>query len=88
MYVYIYINIYIYMYIYIYVYMYIYICIYVYIYIQWLCQKIFRCAEIAHFCAFLCTILTNSVRNFYLLTRYTILDAKITHCPVKLCAIL
>ena len=35
--------------------------------------------KIAHFCTFLCAILTNSVRNFYMLTRYTTLDAKITH---------
>ena len=33
--------------------------------------------KIAHFCTFLCAILTNSVRNFYLLTKYIILDAKI-----------
>ena len=44
--------------------------------------------KIAHFCTFLCAILTTSVRNFYLLTEYMILNAKIAHSPLKLCAIL
>ena len=41
-------------------------------------ENMMKC-KIAHFCTFLCAILTNSVRNFYMLTRYTTLDAKITH---------
>ena len=45
-------------------------------------------SKIAHFCTFLCAILTNSVCNSYMLTKYIILDAKIAHSPLKLCAIL
>ena len=50
-------------------------------------ENIIMC-KIAHFSTFLCAILTNSVRNFYLLTKHTILDAKIAHSPLKLCAII
>ena len=50
-------------------------------------ENIMMC-QIAHFCTFFCAILTNSVRDFHLVTKYIILDAKIAHSPLKLCAIL
>ena len=49
-------------------------------------ENILMC-KIAHFLTVLCAILSNSVRNFYVLTRYTIIDAKIAHSLSKLCAI-
>ena len=50
-------------------------------------ENIMMC-KIARFCTFLYAILTNYVRAFHLLTKYIILDAKIAHSPLKLCAIL
>ena len=35
--------------------------------------------KIARFCLVLCVILTTSVRNSYLLTKYKVIDAKIAH---------
>ena len=41
-------------------------------------ENIVMC-KIAHFCMVLCVILSNSVRNSYLLTKCKIIDAKIAH---------
>ena len=39
--------------------------------------------KIAHFCTFLCVILTNFMRDFYVLTKYKPIDAKIAHSLPK-----
>ena len=49
-------------------------------------ENILMC-KIAHFLSVLCAILNNTVRNFYVLTRYTIIDAKIAHSLSKVCMI-
>ena len=50
-------------------------------------ENIVMC-KIAHFCTFVCAILTNFVRDFDVLTKYKPIDSKIAHSMPKYCVIL
>ena len=45
-------------------------------------ENIVMC-KITHFCTVLCAIFINFVSNFYLFTKYKIVDAKIAHSLSK-----